>query len=409
MTAAGSMLQFIRLSEQDSEAIHCDKIKEEHNMKKLGFGLMRLPVLSADPTDFDYAQLEQMVDLFLKSGFTYFDTSYVYHNGASERAIRKVLVERYDRNSYTLASKLPAFAITKEEQMEPIFAEQLDKCGVMYFDYYLLHNLNKILYNGLDGKGGYVKTCHMFEHMKGWKESGKIRHIGFSYHDDAETLDLILTEHPEVEFVQIAFNYYDYNSQLVQAGKCYDVIRKHGRQVIVMEPVKGGMLAKVPEKIEKAMKAVNPDMTPSSWAVRYTADFDGVMMVLSGMSTLGQVQDNVSYMKDFQPLTESDKTILDEAVREYRNTWPIQIPEEELRGVMLHGVPFSAVLESYNTCQIQTDPGFTCDNNYLKGQLAKAGLDINGNLPREKVVLNSGKDITELAAEVEKWMIDHTF
>ena len=377
--------------------------------KKLGFGLMRLPVLSADPTDIDIAQLEQMVDLFLDSGFTYFDTSFVYHNGASETAIRKALVERHDRGSYTLASKLPAFFITEEDQVENIFAQQLSKCGVEYFDYFLLHNLNKILYNGLDGKGGYIKTCRMFDHMKAWKECGKIRHIGFSYHDDAETLDLILTEHPEVEFVQIAFNYYDYDSQLVQAGRCCDVIRKHERQVIVMEPVKGGMLANVPEKTAAAMQAVYPGMTPSSWAVRYAAGFDGVLTVLSGMSTLGQVQDNVSYMKDFVPLTESDKTILSEAVSEYHNTWPIQISQEELEGVMLHGVPFSAILESYNTCQVQTDPGFTCDNNYLKGQLAKHGLDIHGDLPEQKVILNSGKDITDLAMEVEKWMIAHTF
>ena len=380
------------------------------NQKKLGFGLMRLPVLSADPTDFDYAQLEQMVDLFIESGFTYFDTSYVYHNGGSEGAIRKTLVERYDRNRYTLASKLPAFFIADEAQARTIFAEQLEKCGVEYFDYYLLHNLNKILYDGLNGKEGTVKTAHMFELMKEWKDTGKIRHIGFSYHDDAETLDRILSEHPEVEFVQIAFNYYDYNSQFVQAGPCYDVIRKHGRQVVVMEPVKGGMLASVPEKTAAAMESACPGMTPSSWAVRYAAGFDGVLTVLSGMSTLAQVQDNVSYMKDFKPLSNAELEILSNAVEAYHEAWPLKLAtEDEMAGVTMHGVPFSAMLEAYNSCLIQPNPGFSCDNNYLKGWLAKTGLDIHGELPKQTVVLNSGRDITEEAYEVENWLIAHTF
>ena len=378
--------------------------------KKLGFGLMRLPVLSSDPTDFDFTQLEQMVDLFLSEGFTYFDTSYVYHNGASENAIRRALVERHDRTDYTLASKLPAFMITEEAQVEPIFAEQLRKCGVAYFDYYLLHNLNKILYHGRDGKGGPVKTCRMFEHLMQWKAEGKIRHIGFSFHDDAETLDEILTDHPEVEFVQIAFNYYDYNSRFVQAGKCYEVIRKHGRQVVIMEPVKGGMLASVPEKTAAAMERKCPGMSPSSWAVRYAAGFDGVLTVLSGMSTLGQVQDNISYMRDFKPLDETEQAILRGAVEEYHSTWPVQVPaEEELAGATLHGVSVSAILEAYNSCLIQPNPGFSCDNNYLKGQLAKSRLDIHGELPAQKIILKNGRDITAQAAEAENWLIAHTF
>ena len=204
-------------------------------MKKLGFGLMRLPVKSENPTDIDQAMLNQMVDRYLEEGFTYFDTSYVYHNGASETAIREALVKRHDRSSFLLASKFPTFTMPKEEQVDAIFQEQLEKCGVEYFDFYLLHNLNRYLYKT------EVQDAHLFEHMKKWKEEGKIRHIAFSYHDDAEHLDQILAEHPEVEAVQIVVNYYDWDEPFIQAKKCCEVIAKHGAKVIAMEPVKGGI------------------------------------------------------------------------------------------------------------------------------------------------------------------------
>lgn len=194
-------------------------------MKKLGFGLMRLPQKSAEPTDIDFEQLNQMVDRFLERGFTYFDTSYVYHNGASETAIRSALVERHPRGSFLLASKFPTFAMIPEDKVDSIFEEQLKKCSVEYFDFYLLHNLNRYLYNT------EVKEARLFDHMKKWKEQGKIRHIAFSYHDDAEHLDKILTEHPEVEAVQIALNYYDWEEPFIQSKKCYEVIRRHGKQV----------------------------------------------------------------------------------------------------------------------------------------------------------------------------------
>ncbi|MEY8425011.1 aldo/keto reductase [Lachnospiraceae bacterium 38-14] len=218
----------------------------------------------------DQKQLQKMVDLFLEKGFTYFDTSYVYH---SENAIREALLMRYDRDSYTLASKLPAFIIQQEKQVETIFEEQRNKCGVQFFDYYL-YNLNKILYNGVDGKGGTMKRFHMFERMQNWKAAGKIHHIGFSFHDDAETLDEILTDHPEVEFAQIAFNYYDYESPFLQAKKCYDVIQKHRCQMVVMEPVKGGMRASVPEKTGAEMKKMHPELSEASWAIRFAADLN---------------------------------------------------------------------------------------------------------------------------------------
>ena len=220
--------------------------------KKFGFGLMRLPQLSAETTDIDHEQLNQMVDLYLEAGFDYFDTSYAYHNGESEVAIRKCLVSRYPRERFRLASKLPTFIITEEAQVEEIFEQQLARCGVDFFDYYLLHNVNGMRYRQV------IRDTHMFDYLKKWKEEGKIRYIAFSFHDSADVLDRILTEHPEVEAVQIALNYVDWDAYFVQAKACYDVIRKHGRQVIIMEPVKGGMLIKVPEEAEKLMEAENP-------------------------------------------------------------------------------------------------------------------------------------------------------
>ena len=223
-------------------------------MKNLGFGMMRLPVLSG-PTDFDYAQLNRMVDAFLDAGYTYFDTSFVYHNGKSEEATRKALVERHPRESFTVATKFPTFMLIPEEKIEEIFRRQLDNLGVDYIDYYLLHNIQNVYYDGYDGKGGIVKTTHLFDHAKKWKEEGKIRHLGISFHSSAKLLDRVLTEHAEIEFVQIALNPIDWDSELVQAGPCYEVIRRHGRKVVIMEAVKGGGLARLPENAEAVLKA----------------------------------------------------------------------------------------------------------------------------------------------------------
>lgn len=377
---------------------------------KLGFGLMRLPIESGSVDKIDQKQLQKMVDLFLEKGFTYFDTSYVYHNGESENAIREALVMRHERDSYTLASKLPAFMIQQEEQVESIFEEQRKKCGVQFFDYYLLHNLNKILYNGVDGKGGTVKRFHMFERMQEWKTAGKIHHIGFSFHDDAETLDEILTDHPEVEFVQIAFNYYDYESPFLQARKCYEVIRKHGCQMVVMEPVKGGMLASVPENVGAGMKKMHPELSEASWAIRFAAGFDGVLTVLSGMSNLAQIQDNISYMEDFKPLNKEERQIVDSAVEAYHEKWPMKVADmEELDKVTLHGISAAGIIDSYNSCQIQPNPFFAADLNYMKGQLARNHYAVGDKLPEEKVILADGSDVTEQVVKAERWLIEHGF
>lgn len=283
-------------------------------MKNLGFGMMRLPVLSG-PTDFDYEKLNAMVDAFLDAGYTYFDTSFVYHNGKGEEATRKALVERHQRDSFTVATKFPTFNLVPEEEIDGIFQSQLDNLGVDYIDYYLLHNIQNVYYDGYDGNGGIVKTTHLFDHAKKWKEDAKIRHLGISFHSSANLLNRILTEHPEIEFVQIALNPIDWDSELVQAGRCYEVIRKHGRKVIIMEAVKGGGLAKLPEEAEAVLKTVHPDWSIASWSVRFCLQKEDVITVLSGMSTLEQVKDNTKTSDEAKPLTSEEKKALDEAMR----------------------------------------------------------------------------------------------
>lgn len=238
----------------------------------LGFGFMRLPLKDAtDQKNIDFERLEQMVDEFLEGGFTYFDTSFAYHNGTSESALKRVLVDRHPRDSYSIATKFPTFAVQTEDEVEPIFAQQLTNLGVDYVDRYLLHILNTKFYNGLDGQGGVVKTCRLFEHAQEWKRQGKISHLGFSFHDSPEVLDQILTEHPEVEFVQIMINYFDRKSFLIDAKGCYDVIRKHGKDIVVMEPVKGGVLADVPEASLQWMATQDVTLTPAGWALRFAS------------------------------------------------------------------------------------------------------------------------------------------
>ena len=274
------------------------------HMKKLGFGMMRLPLLNEeDKKSIDKKTVCQMVDTFMERGFTYFDTAYMYHEYESERAVKDVLVTRKDRDSYTLASKLPVMQLKEKEDMERIFNEQREKCGVEYFDYYLLHALDAEHYKT-------VKRLDCFGFAMQKKAEGKVKHVGFSFHDSAEVLDQILTEHPEAEFVQLQLNYLDWEDAKVQSRKCYETAVKHGKKVVVMEPVKGGTLAKLPKKAEDVLKALHPDWSAASWAIRFVASLENVMVVLSGMSTPEQMDDNTAYMKEFEPLTEKEKQVL---------------------------------------------------------------------------------------------------
>ena len=378
---------------------------------KLGFGMMRLPVKSGDPTDFDYDQLFQMVDTFIEAGYNYFDTSYVYHNGKSEEAVRKAVIERHPRESVLIATKFPTFDLKAEEEIEPIFARQLENLGVDYVDYYLLHNFQTVYYDGVDGKGGVVKTCHLIDHALKWKDAGKIRHLGFSFHSSPELLDRILTEHPEFEFVQIPVNYLDWDSELVRAREAYEVIRRHGKLVVIMEPVKGGGLSMVPEKVKERLKEMDPDASVASWAVRFTGGLDGVICNLSGMSTLEQVKDNIHTVQSLNPLTEEEKEqLLGDVVRIYKEAGPYGADLSRFEGLTLHGAPVTAIMEGYSVCQLQPDPGFSDENNYFKNVVAeKAHLDIFGELPEEKLILADGTDVTEEVCAAERWLIQNSF
>ena len=330
-------------------------------IKKLGFGLMRLPVIGDNPENIDLEQVCKMVDLFLERGFTYFDTAWAYHNGKSEEAAREALVKRHPRDSFLLASKLPTFAITAKEQVQQMFQQSLERSGAKYFDYYLLHNLNEFIYEGI------VTEFGMLEAMQEWKKAGKIRHIGFSFHDNAETLDRILTEHPEVEFVQICINYLDWNHETVQAKKCYEVIRKHGKQVVVMEAVKGGTLANLPSDAKALLKAKDASMSPVDWSLRYGASLDGVLVTLSGMSNLEQIEQNTRCMDQFRPLNEGEKEVLAQvaALMDSRMKYPLK-NAGQFADVCPKGIPVASYIQYYNEATQEINAAFSSELNYYK-------------------------------------------
>lgn len=275
-------------------------------MVELGLGMMRLPLL--DENDFksiDYEQVNKMVDSYMESGFNFFDTAYVYHEGVGEEAFRKSVVERYPRDSFMLSTKLPLFVITKESQLEPLFVEQLKNCGVDYFDYYLLHNVS-----------GYTETAwknvDLYSFIQRKKEEGYIKHIGLSTHGDAEFLEGILVEHPEIEFVLLQINYIDWEDEAIESKKCWEVARKYNKEIMIMEPYKGGFLADVPKEAKIIMKDYNPDKSVISWAMRFVANLEDIKVIFTGESNLEQLENNISEIKNADPLNDEELEILKE-------------------------------------------------------------------------------------------------
>ena len=276
-----------------------DKVK-----KNFGFGCMRLPM---DGKEVDKTQFCEMIDTFMQNGFNYFDTARGYIGGKSETALRDCLVARYPRESFVLVNKLTAPFFNTTEDIRPFFQSQLDACGVEYFDFYLMHAQEKTVYEKF-------KKWHAYETALELKKEGKIKHFGISFHDKSTLLDTILTEYPQVEVVQIQFNYADYEDESIESRKCYEVCRKHNKPVIVMEPVKGGSLVNLPQTAKEILAQAG-DGSEASFAIRFAASFEGIFMVLSGMGNMQMMLDNISYMKDFQPLNEREFAAI-EKVRE---------------------------------------------------------------------------------------------
>ena len=318
---------------------------------KLGFGLMRLPKRGVV---IDVEQVKTMADLFLEAGFTYFDTAFVYPG--SEPAIRKALVERHPRDSFTLATKLNVMVAPTEKAARKQFASSLERTGAGYFDYYLLHALMENNYKKYE-------KLHLWEFVNEQKEKGLIRNIGFSFHAGPELLDRLLTEHPEVDFIQLQINYADWENPKVTSRANYEVARSHGKLITVMEPVKGGNLANPPAEVRKLFEAIHPDMSCASWAIRFVASLDGILTVLSGMSNVAQMKDNLSFMRDFQPLNTEEQKAIQEAQRILGNSSTI---------------PCTACRYCVEGCpqQIRIPDIFAAMNKQLgNGQMAEARAD----------------------------------
>ncbi|MBR2474707.1 MAG: aldo/keto reductase [Clostridia bacterium] len=315
-------------------------------MKKLGFGLMRLPCKDGNISKIDHQRVNGLIDRFMADGFNYFDTAACYHNEKSEEAFRICVSERYPRESYWLTDKLSLFMLKKADEIPSFFERQLETLGVDYVDLYLLHSMRKSSFEQAEEWGA-------IDFMQKEKAKGRIKHIGFSFHDTAEVLDSILTRHPEMEYVQLQINYLDWEDEKVQSRKCYEVAFKHGKKVLIMEPVKGGALANIPTDAAKLLSALDEKMSVASWAIRFAASLPNVETVLSGMSNEEQLNDNLSYMKDFIPLTQNEHNSALKAAEIIRKT--IAVPCTNCQ-YCVEGCPQ----------QIDIPKLFTIFNNYMR-------------------------------------------
>lgn len=330
-------------------------------MAKLGFGLMRLPLIDKDDNgSIDMKESGKLFDAFMASGFNYFDTAYIYHRYKSETAFRE-LIKKYPRESYILADKMPTMKLEREDQLEPFFEEQLEKTGAGYFDNYLLHDINISNY---DSK---IQPFGAFDFVRKKKEEGKIKNLGFSFHDCADLLDRVLTDHPETDFVQLQINYLDWENESIQSRLCYETARKHGKKIIIMEPVKGGTLVNIPDGAKKALELARPGSTPASWALRFVKDLEGVDTVLSGMSDMNQLLENIATFKDESPMNDEEKKALDAAVDIINNH--VEIP---CTGCSYctdgcpNSIPIPKYFELYNTFYVLKTKGFSPNFEYYE-------------------------------------------
>jgi predicted aldo/keto reductase-like oxidoreductase len=316
------------------------------SIPKLGFGFMRLPMIDKE---IDIEQTKEMVDLFISKGFSYFDSSWAYNGGKSEEAMKTAIVDRYPRESFQIATKCPVWFVQTADEAKNMFWTSLKRTGAGYIDFYLLHNLG-------DSRTKIFDDFGMWDYVRELKEKGLVRHIGFSIHDKADALDKILTEHPEMEFVQFQLNYADWESSAIQARKCYEVALKHNKPIVVMEPVKGGNLANPPESIRKIFEDANPNASLASWAIRYAASLDNLITVLSGMSTIDQVRDNLSFMEKFQPLDQDELAVIERARKELSEipSIPCTACEYCVKGCA-QNIPIPNIFASYNRKLIYQD------------------------------------------------------
>jgi len=322
---------------------------------------MRLPLYDGSHNrNVDMVVAAEMVRRFMEQGFNYFDTAYIYHSYFSEIIVRQILVQNYPRHSFKLADKMPTMCLKKAEDIPEIFDTQLRKCGVDYFDYYMMHDVNASNYESV------VEAFDGFGFISKKKADGFVRNMGFSFHDDAELLERILTDHPEVDFVQLQINYLDWEDEGIQARKCYECAVRHGKKVIVMEPLKGGTLANVPEAAESVFKSHSPDSSVASWAIRFAASLPEVLVVLSGMSNYEQLADNMSYMKDFKPLTEEEYETVEKACTTIRSA--VAIPCTACGYCLDAGCPMDIQIPRYftlyNTEKLLGSNGFSPQEEY---------------------------------------------
>ncbi|MDL2271334.1 aldo/keto reductase [Methanobrevibacter sp. OttesenSCG-928-I08] len=368
-------------------------------MKKLGFGAMRLPIKNEeDASSVDSEITGKMIDLFMEKGFNYFDTAYPYHLGSSEKVLKEKLVDKYSRGDFLLADKMPLFYLEKEEDLDRFFKEQLERCGVDYFDYYLLHNVSEWTRNAFTD----IKS---FEFVEKMKKEGKVKHIGISFHDDADLLERVLKVYPSIEVVQLQINYLDWENETIQSKECYEVARKYNKDIIVMEPLKGGTLAKIPEKAEKLFKSYNPQMSVASWANRYAASLEGVFVVLSGMNKLSDMEDNVSYMEDFKPLNKEEYEIIKKVIDIINESITVPCTNcDYCIETCPQGIPISKYFELYNIWNRNPVEGFSPEHAYYrmyalkntKGSLCDECGECEKQCPQHIQIRKHLKDLVEL-------------